>query len=186
MSIRFTVVCGSVLLLLTGVHSFEHQSLKLDNGHYELKDHMPYTGEREKRAYYPQNPFLFTRGLHALNQLLHGAKRVWTPSRKFRKYEKFGDEKAALSDFYSIKPENIEATKNKFQLGHIQTEGQVYHGTVGDREVRLLLNGDGYSNGRPVLDVIESRSSSLRNSKDQPYVDRFIYKDKTRSEQKIE
>ena len=37
MSIRFTVVCGSVLLLLTGVHSFEHQSLKLDNGHYELK-----------------------------------------------------------------------------------------------------------------------------------------------------
>ena len=61
-------------------------------------------------------------GLNALNQLLFKAKRVWTPSRKFRKYEKNGDVNDAINDFYSIKPENIETTKIKFQLDHIETE----------------------------------------------------------------
>ena len=61
-------------------------------------------------------------GLNALNRLLFKAQRVWTPSRKFRKYEKIGDENDAIQDFYSINPENIEITKVKFQLDHKETE----------------------------------------------------------------
>lgn len=176
MSLKSPGVFICILLTVNLTQSYGFPSWKLD------QDHRLYRGEREKRASYPLNPFLFSRGLYALNQLLFKAKRVWTPSRRYRKYEKFGDENDAVKDFYSISPENIEVTKVKFQLDHTKTEGLVYKGTVGDREVRLLRQGDGYSHGRPVIDVVESRTSSFRNSNNQPYIDRFIYKNKSTKE----
>ena len=43
-------------------------------------------------------------------------------------------------------------------------------GTVGDRRVILLMEGDRWSKGRPVLEVIDTKIT------DGPKIDRIVYK----------
>ena len=106
------------------------------------------------------------KGMAALEKLLTGATKVHTSSKNFRLYKKNGNRQTALEDFYSVDPMLTKRNQRpKIHLRYSRTE--VLVGTVGDRRLILMPNGDRYSRQSSVLEI---RSAS------DAYYDRIVYK----------
>ena len=139
----------------------EHNSaprIAYNNAGYEID------GERQdlrKRAVLTP---LF-RGMAAADKLLTGARKFRT-TKKSRSYKKIGNRQTALEDFYSVEP----VVQNIPQIRKWELRGRavdVYIGTVGDRRLILMLDGDRLSKPAPVLEI--------RSAADVLY-DRIVYK----------
>ena len=108
------------------------------------------------------------KGIAAVEKLLTGATKVATQSKNYRAYKKNGDIQSALQDFYSVEPALVNKRQNdRKAFSRHGRHGQVITGTVGDRRIILLPNGDGYSRHSPVLEI--------RSITDADY-DRIVYK----------
>ena len=99
------------------------------------------------------------RGMAAADKLLTGARKFRT-TKKSRSYKKIGNRQTALEDFYSVEPQI-----RKWELRGRAVD--VYIGTVGDRRLILMLDGDRLSKPAPVLEI--------RSATDVLY-DRIVYK----------
>lgn len=97
---------------------------------------------------------LAARGLLAAQHLLKGTKAIRSYSDRWRKYEKPGDLQTAIKDYYSVKP--AESVFMNLRLSTRHQVGKILSGTVGDRWVVLRMDGDKYSKGRPVLEIIDT------------------------------
>ena len=105
-----------------------------------------YGGDRGKRT--------VTRAakeLAAIETLLTGAKKVWTPSKNFRLYKKNGNLDTALKDFHSVEPVSLPY-KNAISMKKLRGYSRAIMGFVGDKRLILLLDGDRYSY-LPVLEI---------------------------------
>lgn len=156
------------ILIVTSavVQSFNDnsRSISITAGGYDLADHISLDlGERKTRAI----PFA-VKGIFALKSLIKGTKPVKSYSYQFRKYEKPGDANTAINDYYSIKPENSKIMNIGIELK--SKPGTVLTGLAGDRRIVLLLDGDKWSKGRPVLEVIDTKTKIM------PNIDRIVYK----------
>ena len=138
--------------------------------HGMLHSDVRYETDMEKRSLWKRAITRAAKGMAVVGKLLTGATKVATPSKTFRAYRKNGNYETALQDFYSVEP---RLTKPKqfggrpsFNFGSKRSAPLI--GTVGDRRLILLPNGDGRSNS-PVLEI-----RSITNAE----YDRIVYKTK--------
>ena len=110
---------------------------------------------------------LAAKGLAALETLLTGAKKVPTVSKSYRLYKKKGSLETALNDFNSVEPVLTNQHANRPKLGGRGRSRKPLMGTVGDRRLILMPDGDGFSRHSPVLEI-RSATDALH--------DRIVYK----------
>ena len=106
----------------------------------------------------------------AVGKLLTGAKKSWTQSTTYRLYKKNGNQQSAIQDFYSVEPKLAKRKPNSPTIGSWRGRSrQALTGTVGDRRLILMPNGDAMSRHSPVLEI-KSISSAYT------HYDRIVYK----------
>ena len=120
-----------------------------------------YGGDRGKRTVTRA-----AKGLAAMETLLTGAKKVWTPFKNFRLYKKNGNLDTALKDFHSVEPVLTLPYKNAMRSRKLRGYSRAVMGFVGDRRLILSLDGDRYS----YLPVLEIRSAT------DALFDKIVYK----------
>ena len=127
---------------------------------YDGKAIAEYTNDIRKRSITKA-----AQGLAAMEKILTGARKFRT-TKNSRNYRKNGNRETALKDFYSVEPvvSNIPQTRKWPLRGRAF---DVHIGTVGDRRLILMLDGDKYSKPNPVLEI--------RSATDALY-DRIVYK----------
>ena len=97
-------------------------------------------------------------GLLVMKNLLTGAKKIYT-SKHARFYLKKGNRQTALNDFNSVKP--VVATPNMNNLGiGRQRLGEILFGRVGDRRLKLMLDGDKKKRHSRFSPTLEIRSAT--------------------------
>ena len=93
------------------------------------------------------------KGIAAAETILTGARKYYT-TKKARFWKKTGDLQTAIDDFYSIEPvvkRQHRSSGNWYQSRN--RRGHVLIGTVGDRRLILLKQGDPLSKFNPVLEI---------------------------------
>lgn len=144
-------------------NDFVRQGMIGTNAEYDIK---PEKGVR-KRAINAA-----TKGLVAVEKLLMGSRKATTSSKNYRLYRKHGNVNTAIQDFHSVEPRIITNKKtNKRKPSNVfrtsRRTDDVIMGTVGDRRLILLLQGDRASKYNPVLEI-RSPTDSLH--------DRIVYR----------
>ena len=97
------------------------------------------------------------KGMVAVGKLLTGATKVATQSNKYRLYRKNGDINSAIRDFYSVEP---MLTQNRPNLFTARRRTILIIGTVGDRRLHLMPDGDKHSRHSPVLEIRSDRTEA--------------------------
>ena len=109
------------------------------------------------------------KGIAAIRKLLEGSTQIAPTRMRQSWFEKTGDFRAALEDFFSVRPQNVKTFSGQVTdgKGHVAKGRKTLDGEVGDR--RIILRSDGIE-ANPVLEVIDGNSSGG------PHVDFIIYK----------
>ena len=136
----------------------------------EVINSAEYISDTERRYQRKRTITRAAKGLAVVENLLAGAKKVSTESKKYRLYTKEGDVETALYDFASVNP-RMEAQTKRRKGPLITTKSgrtqKALIGTVGDRRLILMPKGDKFSRQSPVLEI-RSFTDALH--------DRIVYK----------
>ena len=139
--------------------------------HAMLHSDVGYETDMEKRSLWKRAITRAAKGMAVVEKLLTGATKVSTPSKTFRTYQKNGNYRTALQDFYSVEPRLTKpkrfGSRPSFDFGRRRDTQQPLIGNVGDKRLILLPNGDGNSGYSPVLEIRSITSAEY---------DRIVYK----------
>ena len=167
-TVWLAVYCAYVLCLNVSAESLiDHPLIEDIVPQGEVINSAEYIRDTERRYQKKRTITRAAKGLAVVENLLAGAKKVSTESKKYRLYTKKGDVETALYDFSSVNPRMETQTKRrKGPLITARTQ-QALVGTVGDRRLILMPKGDKFSRQSPVLEI-RSFTDALH--------DRIVYK----------
>lgn len=166
--IKVFVLSAFVLSFVGIVQCFAHKPIYTDNhmstndrrcSRGETKDVIQYEGRPSKRAVH-----IIQSVSKTLRKILTRSKTyaVQTRSKTYRRYEKKGDVNTALDDFYAFGLNEVHETTS--MAGRVI----LLQGHAGPQRIRLRLDGDVFSSGRPVLEIVNRKTTSG------PYIDRIV------------